>query len=375
MAYYLYLASYNDIVRYQHFLKMDEAKRQREKSYYDICHPLKFKIKDQVKNSFKIEEIDSLTCCYKNEQDLIKKIKNKDISYLTRLEQNENHLTLVYKVDKRLEKSEIIYDDLLLFEQATNLRLKKNNSKPHQEILTDHTDRLNDFITYIISLAMNKTTKNFLLNPKNITYLTKEEQYSIDLPVLKGISKIAIDKEDGSNKEVVVKKGLRSLLEEYIRYATLYDNLYKSQENSLEVEKNLRQTEQNISLFFRKNYQNLRKMIEWENTYLHVLENALTKDNIDNKQRKIISLQIEKVKNEKAARNDRYERELIHYEDEEDLYNTYSSNNDPKYFENDQVKTLYEHGGMDEVMKYMDLDDILATNDAEKLGIVSPKKK
>lgn len=376
MAYRLYMNDIVTIRNYDNLQKMPPEKRNREKYYYDIATPLRFILNSTVKDHFKIEEIDSLLCCYKNERNFIEELKKHHLSYLTEKERQNNHLTLAYRKDKTTKEATIIFDDLLLFEQATDLRKKKRMSRKGQKVCTDSTERLEDFIHYIKSLAMNPTTKDFLLNPKHLSYLTYDEKEYLDMDVIKGQTKYETD-DFGNDKKVIVKPGIRSLLKDYIRLKELYREESKYGQSSSYLENDLRETESEINLFFRTDYRNLREMIEWENRYVTTLKQVLQRGNISSERKEIIKLQIEKVQLEKECRNERRTREIIHYDDEKDIFDALTDiNSNKQQFENERINELFQSGGIESVMENMDLDDILSNrNDAEQLGILPKKNK
>ena len=376
MAYRLYLNDFNTVKSYDELCKMPKEKQQREKYYYEVATPLRFYLSDKLKDSFKIEEIDSLLCGYKNESDFINELKKHNVSYLTSKEKNNKHLTLAYKAKRETKEAPIIFDDLLLFEQATNLRSKLNVATKDKKILTDNSNRLLNYIEFIKSLAMNKTTHNFLLKPMSIPYLDNctASKLNIDIFNDKYINKTG---SFGEETKVKVNIGLRTLLEEYVTYKKLYDENMRYGESVLSVERELNRINDKINLFFRSDYRNLRKMIEWEEKYKEVLISSLENNNIDSKQKNIIKLQIKKLNLEKEYRNGRISFcETLYIDEEEEYYSEISLNEQsrPKRFQNQQIAELYKEGGIEAVMEGMDLDQILSyTDDAIELGIIKRK--
>ncbi len=364
MAYRLYLNDILSIKYYDEFQHLPAKTRNRVKRLYDKVTPLRFKIFGKVKDSFKIEDIDALLCSYKDKQSFLNELKKHNISYLSEQEKLSSTLTLTYHNNKQTKEAPIIFDNLLLFEQAISFRNAKKNKNSNNKILTENSDKLNFYIKFMKSLVLNKTTKYFILNPKSISYLTYEERLYLESDVLNDIYK-----DDKLNRQ-----GLRSLLFEYDRYYNLYIKNSNLNISTLDIERELNRVDKNINTFFRSNYRNLRKMVEWQEHYKEVLLNHIDDDNLDNKQKEIIKLQIKKIDMVHEYINDKKDPDEYLFIDEEEIYSIYNDSNEITSFQNEQLQYLYNTGGIEEVMNLMDLDQILSIdNDAKKIGIVKQK--
>lgn len=367
MAYRLYLNDIKTIQNQDRLASFSKERRNREKYFYDDATPIKFSLSGQIKDNFKIEEIDSLICGYKSEEDFIKELKKHNISYLSAKEQNGSHLTLAYRQKGKTKECPIIYNDLLLLEQAISLRKQKGVVPGKQKILTENSDRLINYIQFIKSLALNKTTRHFILSPKKIEYLDLDDREKLATDIL-------LDKSDDGNKPGSPKyQGLRTLLENYVFMQEMYDDLYDKNLSTLDIEKELREANRRIYSFFREDYRNLRKMIEWESQYRQVLCSCLNKEGLSKKKKSIILLQIKRLDLVKKQRGCRefYVGDLFSIDEEDEYDDHLPTSSFANNFENERIASLFAHGGISEVMAQMDLDEILESKrDAMLLGVL-----
>ncbi len=368
MAYRLYLNDIKTIQNQDHLANFSKERRNREKYFYDDATPIKFSLSGKIKDHFKIEEIDSLICGYRSEEDFICELKRHNLSYLSTKEQAYSHLTLTYRQNGRTKECPLIYNDLLLLEQAISLRKQKGLVHNKQKVLTENSERLEFYIQFIKSLAFNKTTRYFILNPKKIEYLDFDDRDKLTTDIL--LDKPNEEGESRSSKYY----GLRTLLENYVSMQEMYDDLYYKNLSTLDIEKELREANRRIHSFFREDYRNLRKMIEWEDQYRQVLCSCLNKEELSKKRKSIILLQMKRLDLVKKQRGCRefYVGDLFSI-DEEDEYesNLLSHSSQNMSFENEKVASLFAQGGVSEVMEQMDLDELLQSkNDAILLGIL-----
>lgn len=368
MAYRLYLNDIKTIQNQDHLANFSKERRNCEKYFYDDATPIKFSLSGKIKDHFKIEEIDSLICGYRSEEDFICELKRHNLSYLSTKEQAYSHLTLTYRQNGRTKECPLIYNDLLLLEQAISLRSQKKSVHNTQKVLTEDSERLGVYIQFIKSLAFNKTTRYFILDPKKIEYLDFNDRERLTTDIL-------LDKPNESCESRRTKyQGLRTLLKTYISMQELYDDLYQKNLSTLDIEKELREINCRIHSFFREDYRNLRKMIEWESQYRQVLYSCLTKKELSQKRKDIISLQMKRVNLVKWQRSCcKLSMGDLFSVDEEDEYesNLLSHSSQNMSFENEKVASLFAQGGVSEVMEQMDLDELLQSkNDAILLGIL-----
>lgn len=266
------------------------------------------------------------------------------------------------------QRNVLIYNDLLLLEQAISLRRQKKSIHNTQKVLTEDSERLGVYIQFIKSLAFNKTTRYFILDPKKVEYLDFNDREKL-------ITDILLDKPNESCESRGTKyQGLRTLLKTYISMQELYDDLYQKNLSTLDIEKELREINCRIHSFFREDYRNLRKMIEWESQYRQVLYSCLNKKELSQKRKDIISLQMKRVNLVKWQRSCcKLSMGDLFSIDEEDEYesNLLSHSSQNMSFENEKVASLFAQGGVSEVMEQMDLDELLQSkNDAILLGIL-----
>lgn len=364
MAYRLYLSDIKTIENSDRLESISKDQREREKFFYPSVTPLKFFLSGKLKDHFKIEELDSLLCSYKNKHEFLSELKKHNLAYLSEQERNSEELTLSYRQGKTTKERTIIYDDLLLYEQAIITRNRKTKQKATEE---GDPQRLTRYIQFIKSLALNKTTRPFILYPEKIKYLDFDSREKLS-------PNIFFDYDTGNN----IIPGVRTLLTRYIVAKENYEENYNRHLSTLNEEKQLRIANEQLNRFFQNSYQNLRKMIEWEIDYKEVLTNCLTKKELTNARKEIIKLQLRRLDIAKKYRNqsDPLFNTNIYDIDEEEEYTAYSdlSSIEP-VFTNQEIADLYHIGGKQAVMENMDLDDIFRyEGDAVKLGLIYQDK-
>lgn len=347
--YQLYLNSFNNIRRNEQYRNLNNNGIIMEE-IFGKCIPLKFNCNGKVKDRFTLEEIYSLTALYEDEKSLIEAIKKHNTSYLDSESKNKE-LTLVYRYNG-LREQPIIYCDLLLHQESMRVRMQKQNKT------ISHSKIFYQFVNYIKGMALNETTRDFLLDLNKIEYLSYHEKEYLDIDSLTG---------DKYNKN---KVGLKTLLQEYIINKRLYDEAIEKKISTNIIEKELREIDKELQKYFSTDYRHIVKMITWENRYIEVLKKQLKKDNISNERKEIIKHQIIRAKMEKNYRNGLKECKDSYFNSEERTYKPNQNNITSSGFENETIQMFFNYGGMEEVMNFMDLDDIVSyENDAKKLGL------
>lgn len=343
MAYQLWLNNMDDIVTF---------KRKQEGKYYKPCKecfPLQFKIMGKVKDKFSIKEIDSLTCGFKNEDEFIEQLRKFGHHYIN--EDREEKLLLTNYYGGRLYEKQIIFDDRLLQSYAINNRDCKQNA---------YTEQLGEFISYIKSIATSDVTSDYLLNPTKVSSLSVDEKSR-----LKYIFSPDIDK----------KQGIITILSRYKNYMKEYEFQHKNNLDTIEIERELLYVDKEIKNYFVENYQNLRKMIEWECAYKDILEKKV-KETPDTFFQIALSSQLEQIAIYREYRNGISDRRsqvaVLSVDDAKDIYSREKGIRD---IENEELLELYSNGGIENVMENMSIDDIYSNpNDAEIIGLISKRK-
>lgn len=351
MNYKLWLDSYNNVVAFY-------CKEKRNfYSYCKECYPLKFKSNNNLKDEFSIKEIDSLTCSFKNEEEFIKKLRNSGDRYIS--DSNEKHLLLTHVYHGYLKQDEIVYQDQLLKQYAINSRGKKELKM---------TSELNQFIEYIKSLALNDITSDYILDPTNIDNLSFEEKRELKDTLPQDIYKR--NNNYYNSEQQVVRFGLSNLLKQY----KIIKESYYTMEDTIELDEELAHINKQISSYFIENYQNLRKVIIWENKYKNILINKIDKETSEAKRIELLS-QLEQIQIEQDYRNGINDRrnsiELISQEDAE-IFIEQRENQKYKITEitNERMAELYNQGGLTAVMENMDIDEIYGNmEDAHAIGL------
>lgn len=329
MAYRLYFDKFDEVKKYNE-LSEDKYNRVVVKK----CTPVKFMKNGNLKDSFKIEEIDAVLSGYRNKYDFLLEAKSHNIDYLTREEQLSDDLCIVLKYKGYKEIKPIFYDKLIYL-CAVNLMdiKKKNNNGEHQ---LKNIKELDDLVNTVKEIALNDKMNKLLLNPLDINYLTYSEKTKIN-------DKRFDTKDVNGDKRII---GLRTLLENYRNHEI------KREENKIygisttELEKEIELDTKEIFNYFSSDYLNIRAFVEWENNCLDVLRNKKNPSNL-------IEYQINYLEKVKEKRNGIIKENKI-----------------IPYFDSEELEYLYSNGDMDEVYSVLDLDDILSSSndDQKKLG-------
>ena len=361
MAYRLYLDEFKDIKDYEKYIKLSNEQKDFQRNIVEKITPLKLKLEGKVKDSFKIEDIDTFTSSQANEASAIKKLKEHRIDYLSNKEQLTNKLTLVLHHNGTKEIP-IVYRDILLWRASINLRNKKKYAKTGEKVVMDKFDELIDFVEHLKRLAKNEFSKDYLLNLKNIKWLNKNEMIKLNVKSFDDTRKYS-----GNGYGVydydTVKRGLRSFLTEYLKLDYIYNEKRNRNESTISVEQDLIDCNKDLINYFRSNYMNLRDAIVWEQNYLEILKNK-AKSNISFSEKEEIIKEINYLEHEKKCRNKEIER-TEDYELDENYYDKQIKMD----FDDENLSYHYEHSDLDELMESTDLDD-MTDNDKRRLGII-----
>lgn len=343
MAYHLYVNNMEEI---------------KTKTPSKESRPLYFNLDGKRKNSFKITEIDSLLCQYKSSENLVKALKK--FGYIKK---NETDVKLILGLNSNNTQTEIpiFYNNNFLAQLAISFRNLNSNQ------LIEKTEEISNFIKYIKSLVLNKTTRNYIINPARISILSNEEQYKLKKYFPENI------KIDNGNREI---KMIGGILQSYVHNIETLEKLRKDNQSTAEVDKDLREISKEIDEYFRSDYQHIRKVIEWEDLYKNILNKHIRNEKEDKSNVEILLLQVEKIDIARDNRQNPLIYNEIIYEDEEDLYETLLKDENI-ITDNEILDYLYKTGGSEEVFKYMDIDELYSDANIEnskKIGIITHNK-
>lgn len=345
MKYNLWFDIYDNVKDYYY------KKQNNYYSFYRVCTPLKFKLNNKTKDEFTIKEIDSITCDFNSEEDLIDFLKNDDDNYIN--ESGEKKLVLTHVYKDRMKQDELIFNDKMLGYYAEKTKNKK---------VLHETTELIDFIEYIKSLALNNITSNYILSPNKVEGLLFG-----DISELKNT--LPTDIYDYSKHEIV-KLGLVSLLKQY----KVAKETCETIENSTESGEELDNINRKIMSFFTENYQNLRKTVLWEKKYKEILKRQILDEKDEIKKITLVS-QLEQVDIQQNYRNKiNDKRKSIHLISNEEAEIVYELREESQYWnyqiQNERMAELYNQGGLTAVMENMDIDEIYCNmDDAHAIGI------
>lgn len=340
MGYRLYLDNYEDVSTYENCVI-----KKYDISDVKKCVPVKFTKNNKVKDVFKIEELDAVLSKYTSKEEFLRDLKKCNMSYLTEDERNSNTLSIISKNNRKFINIKPIFYDKLIYTSAINLIDKKNKSKSLAGIKLDITEEIENLIRVLKVIAMDEKMNGLLLSPFDVEYLSESDKRKINK---KRFDDLLV--ENKKYDERVSKPGLRTLLKNYTLYykqKQKNDLIYVS---SIEVNKELAALSEDIKNFF-KEYLNVRTVVEWENDCITALKNAKPKTALE---KELIKYQLDVFDRIKVLRNG---------------YSIIPTPID-KGFDNKNIEYNCEHGGMDEVYRDYDLDDLLSQteNDQEKLG-------
>lgn len=166
MGYNLWLASHCDIERY--YYRRADNNRYGQMAIGDSkdVFPITLKIDGIHKLDFNLDEIDSLTCGYKDLDDLRKEFrKYPDFQYLA---DTPGTLIIASKSDN-IGKYRVIYDSPLLKKCANVIRSKRNKELP---LYLDRTDELREYVEKLAKYATDKKSgpsiRNFSILPPHV---------------------------------------------------------------------------------------------------------------------------------------------------------------------------------------------------------------
>ena len=314
--------------------------------YYDGTHDV---LNIYEKKTFKIEELDLITSAFGSMEYFKKRILkeyNKDIDF--------QKLIIVHNKKDRLFFDDMIFDDKLIFNTAKEIISKKKQRSNCKEKIVFENGYVEDFIDYIKNISCDDCFKDYLFDVKNAKDLTRAERISLDN---------CFDKKGYGN----TNRNIRYLLQRYSNGTKFF---YDSDDRTYH-----KAISDNIDCLMMTDYRTIRGLVSFENKLLNILCNKLYNgENSENKD-KYLHI-IGTISKEKAYRNG-----LYNY----NYYDTFCSDRNEENtisdmdYSNNYIFSIYQDGGVDSVMKYVDIDDIYGNrenyNTAVSLGVVKQYTK
>lgn len=329
--------------------------------------PMAFNTSDRgIVTKFKIEELDSLTSIYKDEEAFYNQLLNYGNTYIK--EKNSN-IIITHTKNGKLYQDIPIYNDKMICDMSHEIRIKKGQKKSKNRILLSNSEVLLEFIDYIKGIVLDDNAYNYLLNPDFISKdISADDKQSLRLLI----------RDDVINSEgKIVSKGLRSLFNEYRVKYNAYKECIKNDESTLDISNDISKLEEKINYTIRSDYRILRNLVAWENKYLEILQKQ--KNMTDSKREyAICSDLIQEVEMQKKYRNGKISFEALEtfYRDQEVMKECREQ--EDTSVRDEKMLFFYQQGGIDEVMKNISIDEIYGSEskyqDAVKLGIVSKRK-
>lgn len=333
---------------------------------YPKCTPMTFYEKKRgLTDKFKLEELDALTTQFKNKEDFVENLLKHGQNYISNTKYC--NITMTHSRGNKIYQDDIIYGDLMINEVAREIMLKKKNKEDNEIVLIDESEKITEFIEYIKGLALNKTVRKYLIEPLSVTHLELNDMYVLDKLVDSDVVK----------DDVVIKKGLKGLLKEYIFATDAYKGCLEANEDTLEVEMDLEKINKKINKCIISDYRVFRNLIAWENRVATIFEKITETTKVEEKKVSYLKV-LSEIKIQKKFRNNLVSVDVLNtfYGDLDYMFEEVESNS--ASIENDELESTYEQGGIEEVMNNYDLDDIYGSSknyeSAIKLGIIKGKK-
>lgn len=359
--YSMWIDSKKDVYNYLKNKETDGVKK---------CYPLAFNIDGRIGvKKFKIEELDMLTSQYEDEQNFLSDLLAYGDTYMK--ESPKNHIMITYHKGDIISSSPVIYNDRMIYLKANEIRRKKK--KKEGKVLLEMDPLLDDFITFMKRLARRKTSRRYMLSPDSLDDVSYTDKKALKKLMKDDVRKF-LGEVDGEAQYKVVEKGIKNLLMTYVKEIDLLEYNQENGISTLKVQEELEEVEEEIELYFRRDYRNLRTMVAFENKYLEVLEKSIKMDDsISN--RIVVSPLIQEVRLQKKVRNGIEDRRTL-----EDYYISIDNPiapKEPDFIDSEEVRLLLKEGGIAAVMEHLDADQLYRQylSDTERLGIVKQKEK
>ncbi len=159
MAYNLWLAEYKAIQDY-YSRRLDSRQLSSQVAFGDALEsfPLSLTIDGIVKEELTLDEIDSFTCCFKNSDDLHKKLQNYP-EYLQHAAYSGP--AMIASKSDNIGKYRVIYHNQFLKECADMIREKRRNGKP---LYLEQTPELEKFVQKIADYSTKQDSGISLIN-------------------------------------------------------------------------------------------------------------------------------------------------------------------------------------------------------------------
>lgn len=338
----------------------------------------KFNIDDkQAAAKFRIEQLDFLTSLYKDEKAFIEELsKDKYQGFYIENKQNEKPITITISNKKsfRIKEIPVIYNDKFITKIASEIRIKKakrDKIKKEQhkkgksdDIVLDSTSHLTEFVGYVKTLATNKVSRKYLINPREaLKEIPVEDRYTLNDPI----------NGDVELNNGTLKKGIRNILNEYIGYKIVYEERKSFGQSTLEIDENLNAINDELLMHFRRNYHNIREVVVWESAFKKILKKQLQDKNCQNKDE--LESCLNYVNFQKDYRNDKIDKGEWEYYQYEFLNGKVEPINTQKEsVNNEKMLELYNEGGIAAIWEGMDADEIYKSeNDAKNLGVIKKR--
>lgn len=361
MAYRLYFDEFSTVRDYDKYSRLSNEQKEYQRYLVEKVTPLKLKLDGKVRDTFKIEDIDTFTSSQSSEEAAIMNLKGHRIDYLSQKEQLTNKLILVLH-HNGIKEIPIIYRDILLWKASMNLRKKKKYAKKGEKVVLDNFDELNDFVEHIKFLTKNNFSRDYLLDPKSIKGLNKNEIGKLNIKSFDDTRKYN-GNGSGIYDSETVRIGLRTLLKEYLELDYIYQDKISKGISTVSIEEDIRKNNNDLINYFKSNYMNLRDALVWEQNFLKILKNKAN-SNIPFSEKEEIIKEINYLEHEKKCRNREIERSEK-YELDEGYYDKQIKMD----FDDENLEYHYEHSDLDELMESTNLDD-MTDDDKRRLGII-----
>ncbi len=339
-----------------------------------------FKTSRGLTDKLKIEELDALTSRFSSQEDFYDAL----FQLGNYVDGSDKNIIITHSKNKVIFLDNPIYNDKFIYSCAIELiqrkkepgdisiRYDKTNYYPQTKpiILLRNSEAMLSFIDYIKELSLNPYAYKYFLNQSLLDDISESDKLYL--------GDCLYDDIYANGK--LVKRGIKSLLRKYVE-------LVHESDNRSDIESEIDYIEREINLCIRGDYRVLRRLVEWEDRCLEILKKQQTRTISLVKKRKYAVLESD-ILIHKQYRNGEVSAYALrkYYNNRVDICEEEAMEDDlahQDYYENifrydeSELSNLYSEGGIENVMNFMDVDEIYGNpnnyGSAVKLGIVKEK--
>lgn len=276
--YRLWLDSFEKVCKYGiPFLRLSKGLQETitMQQRYKNCQCLKFVVNREIRDTFSLTEIDSLTTGYSNEEEFLEALeKATNGKYKKKAKEG---LVATHQYQKQVKQIDIVYNSPLLQKYAMLERHKATSKVKANSSKLKDTDQLQQLCVKLLRLVEEKNTRNYVLNPQELgEEVDKKEKQKLSqyLPKYRSFETTDLEK----YRQIYDNQ----LYHQLDLYAKKYDAKKEKEAAGLSAyqeEQELIQGQNRVYNALRKDYRTLRSTILFLKTYEVVTEKLRQVDN------------------------------------------------------------------------------------------------